>query len=152
MSKKEGQPPEQNTPELAGPGKHVIINFLLDRGDEERFEFDIVPDEMADFKLGFLGEGTPLAAAIAGQPAGKVIPYEQDDIRAVQILDVQPARSALPKEVKARREETIRKAVDASDRANAMIFASSFSGKWGDYDPTGFIEEEEDKPGKKKPE
>ena len=145
----EDQHSSADRPLLAGPGRHVAIAFLLE-GGEERLEFDIVPDEQADFQRGFLGEGTPLARAIAGQPVGVEVPYQQADIHAVRILEVSPARSAPPKDVKARREETLRKAVDASDRANAMIFASSFSGKWGDYDPTGFLDdEEEQKKGKK---
>lgn len=129
---------------LAGPGMHVVIVFLLDAG-EERLEFDIVADEQADFARGFLGAGTPLARAVTGHSAGEEIAYAQEDVQGVQILEVRPADSKPPQDVKARRQEVLRKAVEASDRTNAVIFASSFSGKWGDYDPTGFLDEEEEK-------
>ncbi len=129
----------------AGLGMHVAIAFVIPEG-EERLEFDIVGDEVADFAHGFLGAGTPLATAILGQPAGAVIPYAVDDVQAVKILEVIPSQVAPPTDVKARREETLRKAVEASDRTNAVIFASSFSGKWGDYDPTGFSEEDKESP------
>ena len=47
-------------------GMHVIVD-LIDASDRcERLEFDIVPDQVADFARGFLGEGTPLAQAIWG--------------------------------------------------------------------------------------
>lgn len=139
-----GQPPAANPQPAfsAGPGRHILVSFLLDEG-EEQLEFDIVPDDMADIQLGYLGAGTPLALAITGHLAGDEIPYRQADIRAVRILQVGPARTPPPQEVKARREETIRRAVDASDRTNAVIFASSFSGKWGDYDPSAFLDDEE---------
>jgi hypothetical protein len=39
----------------------------------------------------------------------------------------------------------MRQAVEQADRTNAMNFASSFSGKWGDYDPQG-IEKWDDEP------
>jgi hypothetical protein len=37
----------------------------------------------------------------------------------------------------ARRQEVIDKAVSESDRTNALNFASSFSSKWGGYEPAG---------------
>jgi hypothetical protein len=120
---------------------HVIIELGLQEGETERLEFDLVPNEKADFSHGFLGNGTLLAQAITGYPAGQVIPYRAGDAREIRILEVTPSQNTPPEDVQARREEIIRKAIDQSDRTNAMIFASSFSGKWGDYDPTGFTEE-----------
>jgi hypothetical protein len=137
------EPENQSEPLRAGLGLHVAIAFLLDEA-EERLEFDIVADEQADFAKGFLGAGTPLAKAILGQVAGTQIPYDGGDVRAVRILEIRPSQVAQTEDVKARREETLRKAVEASDRTNAVIFASSFSGKWGDYDPTGFLEEKDE--------
>jgi hypothetical protein len=128
----------------AQTGAQVEIELLGESGQPERLSFDIVPDRSADFSRGFLGESTPLAKAILGHPAGSVVPYQAEDITHVRILSVKPSRQAPPKDIAARREETIRKAVEDSDRTNAMIFASSFSGKWGDYDPTGFTPEPED--------
>jgi hypothetical protein len=135
---------------LTGVGMHVSIALLLESG-EDRLEFDIVPDESADFARGFLGQGTRLAQAILGQPAGAEVPYAADDVHTVRILAVSPAQSAPPQDVQARRQAVIRKAVDQSDRTNAVIFASSFSGKWGDYDPTGFLNEEEEEDPDQKP-
>ncbi len=130
-------------------GSHVEIEMLGPEGQVERLSFDIVPDRTADFSRGFLGESTPLAQAIMGQTAGSIIPYQVEDVTRIRILSVRPSRQAPPKEIAARREEIIRKAVENSDRTNAMIFASSFSGKWGDYDPTGFTSEvEADEPDK----
>ncbi len=127
-------------------GTHVSIELVL-ASESEALEFDIVSDDSADYGRGFLGAGTPLAKAILGKSGGQAVPYEVDDIRAIRILEVTRSITKPPKDVKARREETIRKAVDQSDRTNAVIFASSFSGKWGDYDPTGFTDEEEEKKG-----
>jgi hypothetical protein len=53
-------------------------------------------------------------------------------ILSVEIAQSWPAGdSALP------RQEAMRKARQQVDRTNAILFASSFSGKWGDYDPGG---------------
>lgn len=127
----------------AGLGMHVVLDLVTVEG-LERLEFDIVPDENADFKLGFLGAGTPLARAIQGRRAGQTVPYQVGGGKEVHLISVAPASKAPSKEIAARRQETLRKAIDRADRTNAMIFASSFSGKWGDYDPTGFTEEEDE--------
>ena len=120
----------------AGVGMHVDLVLITETGTEP-LAVDIVPDSSADFARGFLGEGTPLAQAIQGKAAGNTVPYHAGDIHTVKILSVQPSTSLPPPDVAERREATIRKAVDESDRTNAIIFASSFSGKWGDYDPDG---------------
>lgn len=128
----------------AGPGKHVVVELLTEEG-LERLEFDIVPDEYADFEAGYLGAGTPLARAITGMQAGQKRRYSPGGEGWVQVLSVEPARTPPPKEVAERRAETLRKAVEQSDRTNAIMFASSFSGKWGDYDPSAIDEEDETK-------
>ncbi len=121
---------------LAHPPLHYAIE-LLDRQDGgERLEFDIVPDRMADLARGFLGEGTPLAKALAGQPAGAVIPYHQADIVQVRILSITTAASS-PVDREPQRQATLRRALEEADRTNAILFASSFTGKWGDYEPDG---------------
>ncbi|RPI87139.1 MAG: hypothetical protein EHM41_06015 [Chloroflexi bacterium] len=139
----QGKSSPKNT-QRAGVGKHIILELVTASGSE-RLEFDIVPNAYADFDKGFLGDGTPLAKTIEGLLAGQAAPYHVDDVKLVRVILVEPARSTLPKEIADRREETYRKAVEQSDRTNAMIFASSFSGKWGDYDPTGFVDEDDDK-------
>lgn len=129
---------QNGQPAAIGLGMHVILELALDDGSQEQLEADIVPDEYADLRAGFLGVSTPLARAVEGLTAGREIPYRVGDARRVRVILVEPARTPPPKEVADRRQETYRKAVEQSDRTNAMIFASSFSGKWGDYDPTGF--------------
>jgi len=124
-------------------GKHVVVELLDDAGGSERLEVDIVPDQSADFARGYLGEGTPLAKAILGKPAGSHIPYRQADIAGLRILTVTPASSAPGKEVAQQRETAMRKAMADVERTNAILFASSFSGKWGDYDPSGMEHWEE---------
>lgn len=136
--------------ERAGLGKHVIVE-LVSHAETERLEFDIVPDEYSDFENGFLGAGTPLAKILTGLPAGGNRPYHHGDAVLVRVIEVRPSSAPPPKENLEKRQETYRKAIDQSDRTNAMIFASSFSGKWGDYDPTGF-ESENDKDKKDKEE
>ncbi len=123
----------------------VQVELVCETG-VERLEFDIVPDDQADFPRGFLGENTPLAQAILSQPAGKEVPYRQGDALAVKILSVRDSTSLPGEDIAARRQETVRRAVEQSDRTNAMIFASSFSGKWGDYDPQGIAGWEKESP------
>jgi hypothetical protein len=128
----------------ASLGMHVVVDLVFKDGGD-RLEFDIVPDNQADFSHGFLGVGTPLAQAVLGRTAHSVIPYKVDDGLEVRILSVSPSQKAPSEDAQARHEELIRKAIEHSDRTNAMIFASSFSGKWGDYDPTGFAEDDSEK-------
>ena len=125
----------------AAVGTHVLLELITEDSQTEQHEFDLVADRSADFARGFLGESTPLAQAILGQPAGCTLLYQNADIRAVRILAVTPSQ-AVPEDAEARRQETLRKAVRQSESTNAIIFASSFSGKWGDYDPTGLDTEE----------
>ena len=106
-------------------------------GGTERLEFVIVPDDQADFSAGFLGVRTPLAQAILEKPVNEPIPYNVGDARSVLVLSISKTDKAPSQDVAARREERLRQAIEQSDRTNAMIFASSFSGKWGDYDPQG---------------
>ncbi len=105
--------------------------------EKERLELVIVPDELADFSAGFLGQGTLLAQAILGEPVGRSVPYFAGDAQSVTILSASPTSKTPDQETTARRQERMRQAVEQSDRTSAMIFASSFSGKWGDYDPQG---------------
>lgn len=131
------------------PGMHVEIELVDRSGEGERMTFDLVPDSAADFARGFLGESTPLAKAILGALPGSVIPYHMEDIQAVRIHVVTPTTAGPLEDAAARRKETLEKALQDAERTNAMIFASSFSGKWGDYDPDGiekWKEDDADKP------
>jgi hypothetical protein len=118
------------------PGFLIQVELAHEDG-MERLEFVIVPDEQADFSAGFLGAGTPLAQAIMGKPVDSLVPYSEGDARSVRVLSISETDKVPPQDTKARREELLRQAIEQSDRTNAMIFASSFSGKWGDYDPEG---------------
>lgn len=125
---------EEMQSDRVAPGQ--LIQVVIAYTDEiERHEFVIVPDDQADFQAGFLGESTPLAQAILGKAVGEQISYNAGDARSVRIISISSTQKTPSKETAARREETIKKALAEVDRTNAMIFASSFSGKWGDYDP-----------------
>ncbi|HEX9029919.1 MAG TPA: hypothetical protein VF823_12145 [Anaerolineales bacterium] len=138
-----------NRPVKAGLGRHIVLDLDTSEG-VERLEFDVVPDEYADFSLGFLGAGTPLARAIEGLASGQQVPYRLGNGRSVRIISVATSRVPPPKYIAARRQATVQKAVDQSDRTNAMIFASSFSGKWGDYDPSSFVDDQSGEKGEAK--
>jgi hypothetical protein len=115
----------------------LVTLDLIDRsGQVERLTLQIVPDDYADFSQGFLGQGTPLACAIQGKRPGSIVPYSVGDLLQVHILDVRPALSAPPPDIKSRRQEILHKAVENAERTSAIIFASSYTGKWGDYDPS----------------
>ena len=135
-------------PVTVQPGLLVQVEIAYQPAAEvekERLEFVIVPDELADFPAGFLGQGTPLAQTILGEPVGRVVPYFPGDALSVTILSASPTSKTPDKETAARRQERYRQALEQSDRTSAMIFASSFSGKWGDYDPQGIEKWEPDK-------
>jgi hypothetical protein len=116
-------------------GCRVEINLLDRDGKRERMNFTIVADESADFSQGFLGESTPLAQAILGEKAGSVIPYLKDDIYAIEILSVAPSIEQPPEDISAKRQAMMEKTIREVEHSSAVAFASSFSGKWGDYDP-----------------
>ena len=137
------KPAEKPRPALSGA--HVDLELIDASGGHEALSFDIVPDKLADFKNGFLGEKTPLAQAIMGHFAGERLPYQVDEIVEVHILDVQRSQAKPDQTIEARREAALRKAVKQSDLTNNALFASSYNGKWGDYDPSGLDEEVEDK-------
>jgi len=125
------------------PGSHVVVELLADSGETQQLEFDLVPEGSADFSRGYLGLTTPLAQAILDQPAGVTLPYHQADILQVRIITVTDSAPLPLADLAQQREEAARKALQQVQRTDAMIFASSFSGKWGDYDPEGIAHWEE---------
>ena len=133
---------DEPTSPIVMPGLLVRIEITYET-EREQLEFVIVPDDQAEFAAGFLGEGTALARAILDEPVGSIVPYFVGDARSVHILSVSPTDRTPSEDTAARRQTTLRKAVQQSDRTSAMIFASSFSGKWGDYDPQGIEEWDE---------
>ena len=118
-------------------GRRVQVVLIHQDDSEEPLTLDIVPDAAADFERGLLGEGTPLGKALAGRRGGEVIDYRAGDLRQVRVLDVTRSPAGLDPDAAARRQERIDKAVSESDRTNALNFASSFSSKWGGYEPAG---------------
>jgi len=137
-----------NIPPAIAIGMHVEVELIDLHGDGETLSFDLVSERAADFDEGRLGANTPLAQAIIGQDVGVLLPYNRGDVRSVRILSVRPALDPTPDDATERRQETLKRAVAAAERTNAAIFAASFSGKWGDYDPEGVAkwEEEDDEP------
>jgi hypothetical protein len=118
----------------AALGMRVTLELKSSSGIE-RMELEIVPDQFADIRLGYLGVGTLLAKSILGHKAGDTFASLADDAEEIRLLNVVPSHQPPNQKIAERREQVLRKAVDQSDHTNAVIFASSFSGKWGDYDP-----------------
>lgn len=123
-------------PQAVQVGSHVEVELVYEVGVDQ-LEFDIVPDQQADFAHGFLGEGTPLAQAILGKFAGEAIQYTVGDAQMVMIIAVSAGKRGEAEKISARRQDVMRKALEQAQRTSAIIFASSYSGKWGDYDPGG---------------
>ena len=121
-------------------GTHVEVELIDQQGNGEPLSFDIVPEESADFEHGFLGANTPLAQAILGQCAGNVVSYQMGDITSVRIVCVSPSQISAPTDAAERRQAVLKKALDEAERTNAEMFAASYSSKWGDYDPSGIAQ------------
>jgi len=127
--------PEPKPPMLrADQGRVIEVEMLYSDGESETLKLEIVPDAMADFPSGYLGAGTPLAKALSGHSAGEKVAYQGGSVR---ILSVTRSTRPQPAYIAEQREEAIRKVVEEVDRTNSINFASSFNGKWGDYDPDG---------------
>ncbi len=126
------------------PGRHVELELRYESGERETLSLDVVPDAFADFDNAFLGESTALAKAILGHSAGDTVTYQAGDWVRVRILAVLPEWRATPADHSKRREEVERKAAEKSDTTSAILFASSFNGKWGDYDPSTLQGDEEE--------
>ncbi len=127
--------------DLIAVGSQVEIELTDRAGNKERLSIAIVRDEFADFAHGFISENTPLAKALLGERAGSVIPYLKDDIFSIHILSASTAPNQPPKDAAEKRQANLRKAIRQVEDTNAMVFASSFSGKWGDYDPDSIPKE-----------
>ncbi len=138
--------PSPPPPPTVQPGSHVVVELISATGEIQQLEFDLVPEESADFSRGYLGITTPLAKTILNQPAGATLPYQQADILQVRIISVTDSAPLPLADLAQQREEAARKALQQVQRTDAMIFASSFSGKWGDYDPDGIAHWEETHP------
>jgi hypothetical protein len=118
-------------------GTHVEVELLTTEGAGEYLQFDLVPDDKADFAAGFLGAGTPLARAILGQCAGIQVDYMAADVVQVRILSVAPGANTPSEDRAAERQAIIRDAVSRSNLVDAQRLALTVDVKWGDYDPEG---------------
>lgn len=122
-------------------GCHVEVNLIDREGKKEALSVDIVPDEAADFSEGYLGISTPLAQALLGEKEGTVIPYLKGDIHAIEVLSVSPSKNKPPIDAAEKRRAEFIKTTQEVQHTSAVVFASSFSGKWGDYDPDSLPKE-----------
>jgi hypothetical protein len=118
-------------------GTHVLLDLIDEGGSRERLELNVVADTAADFDAGLLGIGTPLGKAIAGRRAGTTAPYKFGDLREVEIVSVRPSAALPPGDAVERRQAALNKAAQEIAKTNAQIFASTFEGKWGGYNPEG---------------
>ncbi len=121
--------------ELIMVGCQVEIDLIDREGNREHLKVVIVKDESADFAQGYLGENTTLAKALIGERKGTTIPYLKDDILGIEILSVSKPGNVPAEDVAEKRKAMMKKTQQEVEDTNAMVFASSFSGKWGDYDP-----------------
>jgi hypothetical protein len=116
-----------------GQDSHVEVELIDDQNNRERMEFDLVADSAADFALGRVGVSAPLGKAIRGKFVGSVVAYVMGDIRQVRILSVSPLQAPAADDATARRQAILDEARRKAERTNSDMFASSYSGKWGDY-------------------
>jgi hypothetical protein len=128
-----------NAKERAQVGQdcHVEIELIDEQNQSEHMEFDLVADNAADFANGRIGVNTPLGKAIRGKFVGAVVNYVQGDICKVRILSVTPLQSKVDTDAEARRQAILDEAVRKAERTNTEMFASSYDGKWGDYNTEG---------------
>lgn len=123
-----------------GLGSHIEIDLIDEQGNAERMAFDLVPAKQADMSRGLFSADAPLGKAVRGKFEGALVPYAMGDIRQIRIVSIRQSTVIAPPDAEARRAEVLKKALDDAERTNAQMFASSYSGKWGDYDPDGVDE------------
>ncbi len=117
-----------------GVGCHVVVELIDERGGRETLAFDLVQEQAADFSRGLVSVSSPLGSAVRGKFAGDEVTYRMGDICSVRITRVGPAQQDIDMDAAARRQQVLDEARRKAERTNADMFASSYSGKWGDYD------------------
>lgn len=120
-------------------GSQLTIELLDASGSSEKMDVTIVPDRAADFSRGLLGESTPLGKTLLDQPVGATLAYSVGDLRAVRIISISSIKEDIIESSAERRQQEAEKTRRDIARQNAANFAASFSGKWGDYDPDGMM-------------
>ncbi len=131
----------KSQPDIIRVGCEVELELVDRTGKKERMKVVIVDDNAADFTHGYLSENTPIAKALVGEKAGNIIPYLKEDILSIQILSVTQPTNKPPEDAAEKREANMKKTLREVQDTNAIVFASSFSGKWGDYDPDSIPKE-----------
>ncbi len=116
-------------------GSKVELELVDRSGNKEQLSFIIVQDAAADFSQGYMSEAAPLVKAILGERAGTIIPYLREDILSIEILAVSKTSNPPAANMTEARKKRMKSITQEIENTNAMVFASSFSGKWGDYDP-----------------
>lgn len=134
-----GVPRYDPPPGLVALGTRVDVEMVSEFGDSERLVFDLVPDRAADFAVGFLGAGTPLAQAIMGRAAGSVVPYRVGDLAEVHILTVTLSERRAAGDAAEARQALTQEAVERAKLDEMVQLALTVNVKWGDYDPEGII-------------
>jgi hypothetical protein len=122
-------------------GCQVEVELVDNAGKKERLTIVIVSDRAADYTHGYLSENTPLAKALLGEKVGTIIPYLKDDILSIQVMSVTRSTNLPDESAAEKREISMQKTIRQVEDTSAMLFASSFSGKWGDYDPDSIPKE-----------
>ena len=137
---------EAARPPVVALGARVRVELVDERGGVEALDLVLVPDADADLARGYLGQGTPLGRAIAGQPAGRRLPYQQGDVVALHILSVVPGD--LPHTgAAASRQATLQQAVERSQALDMARLALTVDVKWGSYDPDAILPGDVEPPG-----
>jgi hypothetical protein len=134
---------EAARPPVVAIGARVAVELIDDQGAVETLDVVLVPDAGADLARGYLGQGTPLGRAIAGQPAGSQLAYRQGDIVAVRVLSVVP--DEVPETgAAANRQAVIDEAVQRSEAVDMARLALTVDVKWGSYDPDSVLKGDEE--------
>ena len=115
-------------------GAQVQLELIDLRGGRDPLSVQIVADSAADMANNLLGEGTPLGRAIMGRRAGDVVPYKVGELKEVRILAITSGQ-APSGDLTERRAATREKMIKDADKTSRLIFGSTFSSKWGGYEP-----------------
>ncbi len=116
-----------------GVGSRVSVELVNANGTGEPYMFVLAPDEGADITADLISTESPLGQAVRGRFEGDVVPYAMGDVRSVRIIAVADAELTIDSDAAERRQAVLDEARRKAERTNAELFASSYSGKWGDY-------------------
>ena len=123
-----------NSPLPISRNCRVLVELVDTTGQAERREFTLVESGQADFKTGLLDENAPLGRLLLGHRSGETLSYWVGDLKAVRILEVQPAAGAVSSAAASKRRQAVQKAEAQSEITNQMIFSTASGSKWGDYE------------------